>query len=87
MATLLTRLQNEVAGVSKASFSPAEPVTEGGTQISAGQITIFAKQGRTALPVLVRFLDDAGISIQSIEVREPDLEAVFLALTGRGLRD
>lgn len=87
MATLLTRLQNEVAGVSKASFSPAEPVTESGTQMSAGQITIFAKQGRTALPVLVRFLDDAGISIQSIEVREPDLEAVFLALTGRALRD
>lgn len=87
MATLLTRLQNEVAGVSKASFSPAEPVTEGGNQMSAGQITIFAKQGRTALPVLVRFLDDAGISIQSIEVREPDLEAVFLALTGRALRD
>ena len=87
MATLLTRLQNEVAGVSKTSFSPAEPVTESGTQMSAGQITIFAKQGRTALPVLVRFLDDAGISIQSIEVREPDLEAVFLALTGRALRD
>ena len=90
--TLLARLQSEVAGVSKVSFTAAESIVEGSDQIVAGQsvagqITIFAKQGRTALPLLVRFLDDAGISIQSIEVREPDLEAVFLALTGRALRD
>ena len=90
--TLLARLQSEVAGVSKVAFTAAESIVEGSDQIVAGQsvagqITIFAKQGRTALPLLVRFLDDAGISIQSIEVREPDLEAVFLALTGRALRD
>jgi len=31
--------------------------------------------------------NDANVEIMSIEVREPDLEAVFLHLTGRALRD
>jgi ABC-2 type transport system ATP-binding protein len=86
-AALLDRLQHTVPGVSKALFSPAEPLAEGSDQASAGRITVFVRQGRTALPALVRLLDEAGIAIQSIEVREPDLEAVFLALTGRALRD
>jgi ABC-2 type transport system ATP-binding protein len=39
------------------------------------------------LPDILHMADEAGIEIQSVEVREPDLEAVFLHLTGRGLRD
>jgi hypothetical protein len=36
---------------------------------------------------LIQLTDQAGVEIQSVEVREPDLEAVFLKLTGRALRD
>ena len=86
-ADLVERLSAAVAGVSRVRFSPAEQLAEGSDQATAGRITVFARQGRTALPALVRLLDDAGVAIQSIEVREPDLEAVFLALTGRALRD
>jgi ABC-2 type transport system ATP-binding protein len=50
-------------------------------------ITVHAKRGRKALPSIIHVLDDAGIEIKSVEVREPDLEAVFLKLTGRALRD
>jgi ABC-2 type transport system ATP-binding protein len=38
----------------------------------------------TALPELIR---RAGTAIRSVVVDEPDLEAVFLHLTGKKLRD
>ncbi|MDL1910530.1 export ABC transporter ATP-binding protein, partial [Chloroflexi bacterium CFX6] len=31
--------------------------------------------------------NERGIKIHSIDIREPNLEAVFLHLTGRALRD
>jgi ABC-2 type transport system ATP-binding protein len=37
-------------------------------------------------PVVTR-ADQLGIKIQTIDIREPNLEAVFLHLTGRALRD
>ncbi|HSD03358.1 MAG TPA: ABC transporter ATP-binding protein [Gaiellales bacterium] len=42
--------------------------------------------GRLLAPI-VAAADAAGVQIASVEVREPDLEAVFLHLTGRALRD
>jgi linearmycin/streptolysin S transport system ATP-binding protein len=56
-------------------------------QVTDGEIIVYAKRGRKALPELLRLADEAGISILSVEVREPDLEAVFLHLTGRALRE
>ena len=56
-------------------------------QAVEGLITVLAKRGRKALPDLIRIANDAGIEVLSVEVREPDLEAVFLDLTGRALRD
>lgn len=50
-------------------------------------ITVYAARGRKALPPIIHILDGEGIDIRSVEVREPDLEAVFLKLTGRALRD
>jgi ABC-2 type transport system ATP-binding protein len=50
-------------------------------------IKLLAGRGRQALPQVIKALDDAGIALQSVEVREPNLEAVFLHLTGRALRD
>jgi ABC-2 type transport system ATP-binding protein len=56
-------------------------------QTQQGVITVKALRGRKALSHVITMLDAAGIEIQSVEVREPDLEAVFLHLTGRALRD
>jgi ABC-2 type transport system ATP-binding protein len=56
-------------------------------QTMEGAITVTAKRGRKALPDLLRIADEEGVDILSVEVREPDLEAVFLHLTGRALRD
>ena len=43
--------------------------------------------GRGAPRPGVTRANDLGIRIHSIDIREPNLEAVFLHLTGRALRD
>jgi ABC-2 type transport system ATP-binding protein len=79
-------MQTEVAGVTSAIYDP--PGKEGVESANAsGQIVVSARRGRKALPGLIQLTDQAGVEIQSVEVREPDLEAVFLKLTGRALRD
>ena len=83
---LLELMKNEVDGISKAMF---DPIGEGGVDPAntSGLIVVMARRGRKALPALIELSESAGVEIQSVEVREPDLEAVFLALTGRALRE
>ena len=52
-----------------------------------GALELLATDGRSLLPGLLGALSEAGIAIRSVEVIEPDLEAVFLHLTGKALRD
>jgi ABC-2 type transport system ATP-binding protein len=82
----LERIRTSVEGVTKAYFDP--PGEEGEDKANVGGlIVVNAKRGRKAMPSILRLADEAGIQVQSVEVREPDLEAVFLHLTGRALRD
>jgi ABC-2 type transport system ATP-binding protein len=39
------------------------------------------------LPDLLQAVTSSGVRIRSVEVMEPNLEAVFLHLTGKALRD
>jgi len=41
----------------------------------------------TTLPAVLEKAADLGLSVRNIEIREPNLETVFLHLTGRALRD
>jgi len=50
-------------------------------------IRVVAKDATAVLPPLLEVLLGAGLRPNRIELREPDLEAVFLRLTGRALRD
>ena len=52
-----------------------------------GAVEVIAEGARTLLPEIIRVTSDAGVEIRSVEVTEPDLEAVFLHLTGKALRD
>ncbi len=77
---LLDRLKSAVEGVTDATYTPPDDDGE-------GTIRVMARRGRRALPPLLQIANEAGVDVLSVEVREPDLEAVFLQLTGRALRD
>jgi len=50
-------------------------------------VTIIVPQAEEALAPAVTKANELGIKIHSVDMREPNLEAVFLHLTGRALRD
>jgi linearmycin/streptolysin S transport system ATP-binding protein len=52
-----------------------------------GGIDLLARDARGLLAEIVRAIDGTGAGIASMEVQEPNLEAVFLHLTGKALRD
>jgi len=83
---LLEQIRTSVEGVTKAIFDPPGEGGELKANVS-GLIIVSAKRGRKALPFILHLAEEAGIAIESVEVHEPDLEAVFLHLTGRALRD
>ncbi|HSD48515.1 MAG TPA: ABC transporter ATP-binding protein [Actinomycetota bacterium] len=50
-------------------------------------VELVVDEARTTLPAILEAVSDAGAAVRSVEVTEPDLEAVFLHLTGKALRD
>ena len=63
--------------------------TEGVHQVSAedSQLTLLVDDSNIVLPRLFESATRVGVRITSVEIQEPNLEAVFLHLTGRALRD
>jgi ABC-2 type transport system ATP-binding protein len=61
----------------------------GVTKVTAkgGTLRILAADGNAALPQLVLAANARGVRFTGVEIQEPNLEAVFLHLTGRALRD
>ncbi len=52
-----------------------------------GTVHLIVDGARSILPELLRTAAEAGLAVSAVEVDEPDLEAVFLHLTGKALRD
>jgi ABC-2 type transport system ATP-binding protein len=52
-----------------------------------GTLTLLAKDSNLVLPDLFQVATAADVRITSVDIQEPNLEAVFLHLTGRALRD
>ncbi|MCB8981709.1 MAG: ABC transporter ATP-binding protein [Ardenticatenaceae bacterium] len=51
------------------------------------QVIVQAEDANVVLPRLLQTVAEHGRSIRRMEIQEPNLEAVFLHLTGRALRD
>jgi ABC-2 type transport system ATP-binding protein len=51
------------------------------------EVSVVCAEAEDVLAAVVTKANDRGIKIRSIDIREPNLEAVFLHLTGRALRD
>ena len=52
-----------------------------------GLIRLYVDQGDSAVPELIRVLDDAGLRAQTLTLARPSLDDVFLRQTGRSLRE
>ena len=58
-----------------------------GAAVSDHQVQLLVHDGRSLLPAVLEAAERSGIPISSVDVVEPDLEAVFLHLTGTALRE
>jgi ABC-2 type transport system ATP-binding protein len=57
------------------------------TERTGRPLELECRDVKTTLVRLVGVLNEAGVEPESLELEEPNLERVFLHLTGRGLRD
>ncbi|MCX7621603.1 MAG: ABC transporter ATP-binding protein [Acidimicrobiales bacterium] len=58
-----------------------------GESIGKGVVELLVIDARESLAPIVEAADHHGLHVGSVEVIEPDLESVFLHLTGKALRD
>jgi ABC-2 type transport system ATP-binding protein len=72
-----------------AAAAEAVSSVEGVTGASASDhlIDVLADDASSILPQILARITNAGASITGVQVVEPNLEAVFLHLTGKALRD
>ncbi|GIK56935.1 MAG: putative ABC transporter ATP-binding protein YfiL [Chloroflexota bacterium] len=52
-----------------------------------GRVILQTEDANTILPGVIQHIAGQGLPIRKLEIQEPNLEAVFLHLTGRALRD
>jgi ABC-2 type transport system ATP-binding protein len=64
-----------------------QPAVQDVTVSDDGALRLNVYHGAEALPALLRVLDDAGVTMSSINLSRPTLDDVFLTMTGRSLRD
>ena len=63
------------------------PFVRSTTQAEDGELHCYVDDGAAALPELLRRVDAADIPLRAISLSEPTLDDVFLAKTGRSLRE
>ena len=64
-----------------AALAPYGESLDGGTR----DVVVRLREGLAGLPAVVRAVDDAGLTLASLEIQAPSLDDVFLAKTGRSL--
>ncbi len=77
--------ENEDPEALVASFKTIKEVLE--ANVINNEISVITPSAKDVLASVVTKANERGIKIHSIDIREPNLEAVFLHLTGRALRD
>jgi ABC-2 type transport system ATP-binding protein len=84
----LDRITLTISGES-AQVIEAWRAIEGISEITAedGVLHLLVKDSNQVLPAVFETAAEVGVRITSVDVQEPNLETVFLHLTGRALRD
>ena len=77
----------DAAQLPRAAAALAALVPGSTPDVGGGRVSLRVPHAGRQLPGLLRALDRDGIALESIEVRRPTLDDVFLTLTGRSLRE
>ena len=85
----MVRLAVEYNGADRESLAGQLRRVQGVHQVAAedGQVILRVEDADTVLADAVMCVSRAGAHVRRLEIAEPNLEAVFLHLTGRALRD
>jgi ABC-2 type transport system ATP-binding protein len=51
------------------------------------EVVLIVPEAEEALPAAITITNEMNVRVRSVDIEEPNLEAVFLQLTGRALRD
>lgn len=70
-----------------AQLLDAQPYVTKLETLDEGGLRLYVADGAAAIPQILRTLDAASIPLNSIELHRPSLDDVFLAQTGRSLRE
>jgi ABC-2 type transport system ATP-binding protein len=75
----------ETVGTARKLLADADYVRK--AEESGTELRLYVEAGATAMPLILREVDGAGLTVESIELHRPSLDDVFLHQTGRSLRD
>src|SRR5690606_1068623 len=81
----ITARSEAEAGLAAATAERVESSRE--VAVEGTRVHFRVARGPAILPEYLRALDAEGLPAQTAEVRRPTLDDVFLALTGRSLRE
>ena len=56
-------------------------------KLDEGSVLLYVDRGEVEMPAILRLLDGAGLTLQTIGLHRPSLDDVFLRQTGRSLRE
>jgi ABC-2 type transport system ATP-binding protein len=85
VVTLVFAGDGEVAGTARKLLAEQGYVRS--IEDVGSALRLYVESGATAMPLVIRELDGAGVAVESIELHRPSLDDVFLSQTGRSLRD
>jgi ABC-2 type transport system ATP-binding protein len=83
--SVLLTLHDGEAGLAQAQLQ-SQPFVRDLTS-DGSQLRLYVDDGGTAIPMILRLLDQKEIGLRSMSLSEPTLDDVFLRHTGRSLRD
>jgi len=83
--TRLDLTLNAEAGKVRGAWQALQGVI--GIDTQGGQVTVLADDSNSVLPRLFEAASKVNVRITGVDIQEPNLEMVFLHLTGRALRD
>jgi len=84
---IILTIDKENANVEQITRMLTGRFSEGNIQIQDHQVMIFHKEPQLILSDFIQSVTKTGTKITAVDIVEPNLESVFLHLTGRNLRD